>query len=146
MPTLDDHTGTLHRLRNDWRSPRRACYTRRPANSDAARPGACRTPRRQLFTLPDCIACLAKPAATREKTITIASSTDHRRRTNRAGKLEVVLRSRWQRQSCHRRHWWQTETGGFLDSTKPRRSQKPVALVPRSRHISIIWDEEGKEV
>jgi acetyl-CoA synthetase len=44
--------------------------------------------------------------------------------------------------------WWQTETGGFLCSTKPALDpMKPGSAGPAVLGIyPIIWDEEGKEV
>jgi len=44
--------------------------------------------------------------------------------------------------------WWQTETGGFLCTTKPALdAMKPGSAGPGALGIyPIIWDEEGKEV
>ena len=44
--------------------------------------------------------------------------------------------------------WWQTETGGFLITTKPALdAMKPGSAGPPALGIyPIIWDEEGKEV
>src|SRR5260370_30995735 len=44
--------------------------------------------------------------------------------------------------------WWQTETGGFLCTTKPALDpMKPGSAGPPALGIyPIIWDEEGKEV
>jgi acetyl-CoA synthetase len=44
--------------------------------------------------------------------------------------------------------WWQTETGGFLCSTKPALDpMKPGSAGPPALGIyPVIWDEEGKEV
>jgi acetyl-CoA synthetase len=44
--------------------------------------------------------------------------------------------------------WWQTETGGFLITTKPALDpMKPGSAGPAALGIyPIIWDEEGKEV
>jgi acetyl-CoA synthetase len=44
--------------------------------------------------------------------------------------------------------WWQTETGGFLITTKPALDpMKPGSAGPPALGIyPIIWDEEGKEV
>jgi acetyl-CoA synthetase len=44
--------------------------------------------------------------------------------------------------------WWQTETGGFLCSTKPALdAMKPGSAGPPALGIyPIIWDEEGREV
>jgi acetyl-CoA synthetase len=44
--------------------------------------------------------------------------------------------------------WWQTETGGFLVTTKPALDpMKPGSAGPAALGIyPIIWDEEGKEV
>jgi acetyl-CoA synthetase len=44
--------------------------------------------------------------------------------------------------------WWQTETGGFLCTTKPALdAMKPGSAGPACLGIyPIIWDEEGKEV
>jgi acetyl-CoA synthetase len=44
--------------------------------------------------------------------------------------------------------WWQTETGGFLCTTKPALdAMKPGSAGPAALGIyPIIWDEEGKEV
>src|SRR5260370_39467688 len=44
--------------------------------------------------------------------------------------------------------WWQTETGGFLCSTKPALDlMKPGSTGPGVLGIyPVIWDEEGKEV
>src|SRR5579863_7223533 len=44
--------------------------------------------------------------------------------------------------------WWQTETGGFLCSTKPALDpMKPGSAGPPALGIyPIIWDEEGKEI
>lgn len=44
--------------------------------------------------------------------------------------------------------WWQTETGGFLCTTKPALDRmKPGSAGPPALGIyPIIWDEEGKEV
>src|SRR5258708_18118107 len=44
--------------------------------------------------------------------------------------------------------WWQTETGGFLCSTKPALDlMKPGSAGPAVLGIyPVIWDEEGKEV
>src|ERR1700731_334314 len=44
--------------------------------------------------------------------------------------------------------WWQTETGGFLCTTKPAlEPMKPGSAGPPALGIyPIIWDEEGKEV
>ncbi|HVG92649.1 MAG TPA: AMP-binding protein, partial [Alphaproteobacteria bacterium] len=44
--------------------------------------------------------------------------------------------------------WWQTETGGFLCSTKPALDpMKPGSAGPPALGIyPVIWDEEGKEI
>src|SRR5260370_27977081 len=44
--------------------------------------------------------------------------------------------------------WWQTETGGFLCSTKPALdARKPGSAGPAALGIyPVIWDENGKEV
>src|SRR6266702_1430137 len=73
---------------------------------------------------------------------------DHGRRTDRAGSLEVVLRSVGKSKAAIVDTWWQTETGGFLCSTKPALDlMKPGSTGPAVLGIyPIIWDEEGKEV
>jgi len=72
---------------------------------------------------------------------------DHRRRAHRAGSLEVVLRSRWQRQSRHRRHLVANGNRRLPCSTKPALDpMKPGSAGPAVLGIyPIIWDEEAKK-
>ncbi len=147
-----DHRPLLHRVRPDGAGAPPASCTKACRNfpMPAARGASPNAWTSTFFTLRrPRFACCAKPAATSRKKYNY-----HFKHMTTVGEPIEPEVWKWYHRVVGKGEavivdtWWQTETGGFLITTKPALdAMKPGSAGPAALGIyPVIWDENGKEV